>query len=134
MRRGLLRSASAAGVAGLALSALAAAAAQPAVAGATGAAATTTPVKHVIVIIGENHSFGNLFATYQPPRGQQIDNLLSEGIVTANGSPGRRAQLAAADACQLQRGQPAQPGPGRVRAPQPAGHREPDDHVRLRPS
>jgi len=28
---------------------------------------TTTPIKHVVVIIGENHSFDNVFATYQPP-------------------------------------------------------------------
>jgi phospholipase C len=100
MRRGLLRPASVAGVAGLAVSALAAVAAQPAVAGASGAAATT-PIRHVIVIIAENHSFDNLFATYQPPRGQHIDNLLSEGIVTKNGTPGpdaaRAQQLTASD-------------------------------------
>ena len=27
---------------------------------------TTTPIKHVIVIIGENRTFDHLFATYQP--------------------------------------------------------------------
>ncbi|HLX46715.1 MAG TPA: alkaline phosphatase family protein [Streptosporangiaceae bacterium] len=52
------------------------------------APATRTPIKHVIVIIGENHSFDNVFATYQPPRGQHVDNLLSEGIVTKNGGLG----------------------------------------------
>jgi len=52
------------------------------------AAQTTTPIKHVVVIIGENHSFDNVFATYQPPRGQKIWNLLSEGIVTKSGAPG----------------------------------------------
>ena len=51
-------------------------------------APTTTPIKHVIVIIGENHSFDNIFATYQPPRRQKIDNLRSEGIVTASGGAG----------------------------------------------
>ena len=55
---------------------------------AIAAAPTTTPIKHVIVIIGENHSFNNVFATYQPPKGQRIQNLLSEGIVTKNGTPG----------------------------------------------
>ncbi len=55
---------------------------------AIAAAPTTTPIKHVIVIIGENHSFDNVFATYQPPKGQRIQNLLSEGIVTKNGTPG----------------------------------------------
>ncbi|MDA3877135.1 MAG: hypothetical protein PF483_08600, partial [Halothiobacillus sp.] len=40
---------------------------------------TRTPIKHVIVIIGENHTFDNLFGAYQPHHGQTIDNLLSEG-------------------------------------------------------
>jgi len=52
------------------------------------APATTTPIKHVVVIIGENHSFDNVFATYQPPHRQKIWNLLSEGIVTKSGAPG----------------------------------------------
>jgi phospholipase C len=43
----------------------------------------------VIVIIGENHTFDNIFATYQPPAGQAIWNLRSEGIVTANGTRAR---------------------------------------------
>jgi phospholipase C len=47
-----------------------------------------SPIKHVIVIIGENHTFDNVFATYQPPKGQSVQNLLSEGIVTATGAPG----------------------------------------------
>ena len=49
---------------------------------------TATPIKHVIVIIGENHTFDNVFGTYQPPSGQHVMNLLSEGIVSANGGPG----------------------------------------------
>lgn len=56
---------------------------------------TTTPIKHVIVIIGENHTFDNIFATYRPPSGQTIFNLLSEGIVTASGNFGPKAALAA---------------------------------------
>ncbi len=40
-----------------------------------------SPIKHVIVIIGENRSFDHIFATYQPQPGQKINNLLSEGIV-----------------------------------------------------
>ena len=60
---------------------------------------TTTPIKHVVVIIGENHSFDNVFATYQPPGHQKIWNLLSEGIVTKTGAPGpnfgKAAQLTA---------------------------------------
>src|SRR5271169_4328190 len=50
---------------------------------------TTTPIKHVIVIIGENRSFDHLFATYKPVnKRESVLNLLSEGIVKANGKPG----------------------------------------------
>jgi phospholipase C len=49
---------------------------------------TVTPIKHVIVIIGENRSFDHVFATYVPNHGQKIWNLLSEGIITASGTPG----------------------------------------------
>ncbi len=54
----------------------------------TGDNDTTTPIKHVIVIIGENRSFDHVFATYQPRRGQTVWNLLSEGIINADGTPG----------------------------------------------
>ena len=53
-----------------------------------GDAKTTTPIKHVIVIIGENRSFDHVFATYVPKPGQTVMNLLSEGIVNADGTPG----------------------------------------------
>jgi phospholipase C len=59
-----------------------------------GTSHTTTPIKHVIVIIGENHTFDNVFATYQPPKGQSVLNLRSEGIVTASGTPGPNAAKA----------------------------------------
>lgn len=49
---------------------------------------TTTPVKHVIVIYGENRSFDHLFATYVPVSDDKVLNLLSEGIVNADGTPG----------------------------------------------
>jgi phospholipase C len=42
---------------------------------------TDTPIKHVIVIIGENRSFDHVFATYVPKKGETVDNLLSKGIV-----------------------------------------------------
>ena len=45
-----------------------------------------TPIKHVIVIIGENRSFDHVFATYVPKHGQTVWNLLSEGIVKADGT------------------------------------------------
>jgi phospholipase C len=56
--------------------------------------ATTTPIKHVIVIIGENRSFDHVFATYVPQNGQTVSNLLSEGIVKADGTPGPNFPLA----------------------------------------
>ena len=49
---------------------------------------TTTPIKHVIVIIGENRSFDHIFGTYVPRPGQSVLNILSEGIINADGSPG----------------------------------------------
>src|SRR5690349_9945911 len=49
---------------------------------------TATPIKHVIVLIGENWTFDSIFATYRPRHGQSVDNLLSRGIVTASGEPG----------------------------------------------
>ena len=62
---------------------------------------TATPIKHVIVIVGENRSFDHVFATYVPKKGQQVWNLLSEGIVKADGTPGTNftkfEQLAAND-------------------------------------
>jgi phospholipase C len=57
---------------------------------------TTTPIKHVIVIIGENRTFDHLFATYVPkPKGETALNLLSEGIVNADGTPGPKYSAAA---------------------------------------
>jgi phospholipase C len=47
-----------------------------------------SPIRHVIVIVGENHSFDNLFGAYRPANGQRVLNLLSEGIIKADGSPG----------------------------------------------
>ncbi len=49
---------------------------------------TRTPIKHVIVIIGENRTFDHIFATYVPKHGESVRNLLSEGIVNADGTPG----------------------------------------------
>jgi phospholipase C len=55
--------------------------------------ATATPIQHVIIIVGENRTFDHLFATYVPPTGSVV-NLLSEGIVKADGTPGPNAALA----------------------------------------
>ncbi len=48
-----------------------------------------TPIKHVIVIVGENRTFDHLFATYKPKEGERVDNLLSKGIIREDGTPGK---------------------------------------------
>jgi phospholipase C len=49
---------------------------------------TRTPIKHVVVLIGENRSFDHLFATYVPKSQDSVSNLLSKGIINADGTPG----------------------------------------------
>jgi phospholipase C len=50
---------------------------------------TTSPIKHIIVLIGENRSFDHYFGVYKPKgAGQTISNILSKGIVNIDGSPG----------------------------------------------
>ena len=49
---------------------------------------TATPIKHLIVLIGENRTFDNVYATYKPKGNQTVGNLLSRGIVHENGIPG----------------------------------------------
>jgi phospholipase C len=53
-----------------------------------------TPIKHVILLIGENRTFDNVYGTYTPKHGQSVANLLSKGIVNADGSPGPHADQA----------------------------------------
>jgi phospholipase C len=71
---------------------------------------TTSPIKHVIVIIGENRSYDHVFATYVPKSGQTTMNLLSEGIVKADGTPGpnfeKAHQRAAVDLGEKKGGDP----------------------------
>ena len=85
---------------------------------------TTTPIKHVIVIYGENRSFDHLFATYTPKHGETVDNLLSKGIVNADGSPGpnfaKGAQYQATDTKSFEIA-PTKTGPYSVLPPLTAG-------------
>src|SRR6201991_4156895 len=70
----------------------------PAMAGTTDPPALvfiTSPIKHVIILVGETRGFDHTFATYTPAgKGQTISNLLSKGIVNADGSPGPNYALA----------------------------------------
>jgi phospholipase C len=84
--------------------------------------ATATPIKHVIVIIGENRSFDHVFATYKPTNGESVDNLLSRGIVQLdsnnNAVPGpnfsKAEQLWATDTDSFLLSPPKQPMPHNV--------------------
>jgi phospholipase C len=71
---------------------------------------TTSPIKHVIIIIGENRSYDHVFATYVPKGGQTTFNLLSEGIIKADGTPGpnfeKAHQRAAVDLGEKRGGDP----------------------------
>ncbi|UZR28585.1 alkaline phosphatase family protein [Methylococcus mesophilus] len=56
---------------------------------------TRSPIRHLIVVSGENRGFDHVFGTYTPPDPKQkIWNLLSQGIVTSDGTPGPNFQLA----------------------------------------
>ena len=58
---------------------------------------TRTPIKHVIIIIGENRTFDHIFATYKPVnKNEKVLNLLSKGIVKADGAPGAELRRGAA--------------------------------------
>jgi phospholipase C len=62
---------------------------------AANAAKTDTPIKHVIILIGENRGLDHTFGVYKPKgKGQTISNLLSKGIVNADGTPGPHFNLA----------------------------------------
>ena len=70
---------------------------------ASQSAPTTTPIKHAIIIIGENRSFDHVFAAYTSVnKGESVWNLLSEGIVKSDGTPG----LNYSSAYQLRRSMP----------------------------
>jgi phospholipase C len=55
---------------------------------------TQTPIKHVVVIIGENRTFDHIFATYTPKKGERVSNLLSKRIINEDGTPGPNFFLA----------------------------------------
>jgi phospholipase C len=55
---------------------------------------TATPIKHLIVLIGENRTFDHVFATYMPKSEDSVSNLLSKGIITPEGKPGKHFKKA----------------------------------------
>jgi acid phosphatase len=62
---------------------------------ALNAGPTTTAIQNVIVVMGENQTFDAIYGTYQPGGGQTVKNLVSEGIINADGTPGPNFSLAA---------------------------------------
>src|SRR5271167_1827677 len=64
--------------------------------GAANAVHTESPIKHVIILIGENRGLDHTFGVYTP-KGKEptISNILSKGIVNEDGSPGPNYGLAA---------------------------------------
>jgi len=55
---------------------------------------TKSPIKHVIILIGENRGLDHTFGVYKPKgKGQTISNLLSKGIVNEDGTPGPNFKL-----------------------------------------
>ncbi len=56
---------------------------------------TESPIKHVIILIGENRGLDHTFGVYKPKgKGQTISNMLSKGIVNVDGTPGPNFALA----------------------------------------
>ncbi len=62
---------------------------------------TVTPIKHVIIIVGENRSFDHIFASYKPKAGESVNNLLSEGIIKQDGTPGPNFSQAQQDTADV---------------------------------
>ena len=59
------------------------------------AVATESPIKHIIILIGENRGLDHTFGVYKPKgKGQTISNILSKGIVNEDGTPGPNYSLA----------------------------------------
>src|SRR3982751_5760300 len=57
---------------------------------------TRSPIHHLIVVVGENRSFDNVFGTYVPSNPTQtVWNLLSQDIVQINGNIGTNFEAAA---------------------------------------
>ncbi len=72
---------------------------------------TRTPIQHVIIIVGENRTFDHVFATYKPRKGETVDNLLSKGIIKADGTPGPNFSLAAQNSADVTNSPVFQPSP-----------------------
>jgi phospholipase C len=95
------------------------------------APASISPIKHVIVIIGENRTFDHVYATYKPKPGQKVSNLLSRGIIKADGTEGVNfdlsAQYSAVDTSVFQLSPSGKAVYGSIPAPEAGGATAPSD-------
>ena len=56
---------------------------------------TASPIRHLIILLGENRTFDHVFGVYKPRRhGETVSNLLSKNIVKEDGTPGASFHLA----------------------------------------
>ncbi|MCC8402868.1 alkaline phosphatase family protein [Paraburkholderia sp. MMS20-SJTN17] len=74
--------------------------------------ATATPIQHVIIIVGENRTFDHVFGAYQPRGHETVSNLLSKGIIKADGAPGPNFWLAAQYTAKANNPSRFEPSPG----------------------
>ena len=62
---------------------------------AANALKTESPIKHVIILIGENRGTDHTFGVYKPKgKGQTISNILSNKVVNEDGTPGKNFSAA----------------------------------------
>jgi phospholipase C len=62
---------------------------------AASALQTESPIKHVIILIGENRGTDHTFGVYKPKgKGQTISNILSNNVVKEDGTPGKNFSAA----------------------------------------
>ena len=54
----------------------------------------STPIEHLIVVVGENRTFDHVYGGYQSSQGETIRNLLSRGIILSDGSAGPNVSAA----------------------------------------
>jgi phospholipase C len=73
---------------------------------------TRSPIKHVVVIVGENRTFDHVFATYKPKHGQYADNLLAKHIINEDGTPGPNFRAAVQKSAVDQAPSPFELSPG----------------------
>src|SRR5260221_10183542 len=90
---------------------------------------TASPIKHVIILIGENRGLDHTFGVYKPKgQGQTISNLLSKGIVNEDGTAGPKfpqaQQISGAAPSSVFVGAPANP-----QTPPSPTHTKPPPHT-----